>query len=97
MKISPGISSLHQSVGEGTAVMKEAKFIYSLGIGLGLDIGISEKITLTPFVSQRFYSEMTWADLNKSLPDLGVFDENPGAFQQLNVGIRVEFQLLNNY
>ncbi|MCE2790206.1 MAG: hypothetical protein LW630_09885 [Saprospiraceae bacterium] len=61
-------------------------WVYRAGLGLGLDIGFSDLVTLTPHVTYVYYSGMDWRGLSGE--DLLVTDHP----RQVQAGVRVSFR-----
>ncbi|MEL6867411.1 MAG: hypothetical protein AAFP19_23500 [Bacteroidota bacterium] len=62
VQVSPGLS-LFQNRYEGLEEVKSNDTVFSLGIGLGLDIGLTNFVTLTPLISFHRFFNAEWEDL----------------------------------
>lgn len=62
-QISPGVSRIDQTVDFLEQEQNTSAWSFSLGTGLGLDIGFSNLITLTPHIGVRYYFETSWEGL----------------------------------
>ena len=79
-------------------------FGFGIGIGAGLDIGLSDFITITPFIRYSYYPNVEWENLNEilsvdALPPPGSAENNTTDMVQLFFGIRLGFRFdeLNKY
>lgn len=97
LRLSPGLSILRESVFDGTLTLKATQTVFSLGIGGGLDIGISPRLTVTPLFMVRFYPKYDLKGLPRTYPDLWFFEKKTSIFTQFNPGIRLEFQFIEDY
>ncbi len=62
----------------------------SLHVGVGLDVGISDLLTLTPIISYKWTPSMSWEGLSASHNlDLPTNPTSSGAWQQWRLGIRI--------
>jgi len=94
LQVSPGVSYFQHSIQiqESTVVnIEEDAFAFSVGIGAGLDIGLSDFLTLTPMAGFRYYFPSEWAGLEKLFitaePD--PLFETESAIQQFWAGLRL--------
>lgn len=73
VQVSPGLSLVQNKYDD--LVEQEQKsasaFTPSIGIGAGLDIGLSDFLTITPIVSYRYHFGVEWSDFHT------YFDSNP--------------------
>lgn len=95
-RISPGVSRLSQKVKMEATTVRNTQFLFNLGVGAGLDIGVSRRLTVSPFVMGRFYPELFWNDLEESILFSEKIEKKTTFFTQLNVGFRVEFQIIDD-
>lgn len=72
-------------------VTKTSNLVGRLGIGLGLDLGISDYFTLTPMVAYYFYSPFAWEKLEPTTRT-GEFTDSVGSPTQLEASIRLGFR-----
>lgn len=95
--LSPGYSfqnfELNFLEGQSTKVDNNA---FSLGAGLGLDIGVSDAITITPYVGARYFLSSNWEDINleENLVDnqLTLLKTDQNNYLQIFAGIRLGFR-----
>ena len=59
LQLSPGISYWDASVGTGDDVFANRPVAFSIGGGLGFDLGISDLVTITPVVNARYFPEVS--------------------------------------
>lgn len=89
VQLSPGISNMtnKHSIGSSDKVEYEATENYfELGIGVGLDIGISDFLTITP-IAKLFISKD--ADWTNSLNPTPIDGEVKGNYRQVFLGMRL--------
>lgn len=95
VQASPGISYLSQSIDFGDNQFETESLAYSLGVGIGLDIGISDFFTITPLATYRYHLPVEWEALNElagEIPnDYGVLSSE-SSINQLHVGLRLGFR-----
>ena len=96
IRLSPGVSFVRQSVSDGTLTTTGTLTTFSLGVGVGLDIGLSPRLTITPSFTARFFPDYSLRGLPETFSDLWSYEKKTSIFTQLNLGIRVGFQLGNN-
>ncbi len=48
--------------GQGTFENEIKDLVFRAGVGIGLDLGVSDLLTLTPILSYYFHSKMNWTD-----------------------------------
>lgn len=94
LQFSPGISYFHHhiQIQESTVVnIEDEAFAFSVGIGAGLDIGLSDFLTLTPMAGFRYYFPAEWVGLEKLFITAGPdpLFETESAIQQFWAGLRL--------
>lgn len=97
LNISPGVSYFKHQYQLGERNDDNANITYSVGIGTGLDIGVSDFVTITPFFTARYFPEVVWTDLEKQPRN---FDDNQydnseqmdSPLWQMTPGIRILFR-----
>jgi hypothetical protein len=68
----------------------DANLDFKISGGIGLDIGISDLITLTPFIQYQYYPDISWHELSgATLQNVDNINSSLGQFQ---IGIRVGFR-----
>ena len=88
--LSPGISKYSFKVNNFTE--GEGNLNWNAGIGLGMDIGVNDLITATPFVLYRYRSGLKWDSLEEFVNN-GDTDTSANQFQfGLRIGFRPDYQ-----
>ena len=62
--------------------------IFKIGAAAGLDIGLSEQLTLTPMVSMTWLSSKEWEGLNRTYSDLITLDD----YSYIGAGLRLAYK-----
>lgn len=94
LQVSPGVSYFQQEVKtERPASFESNALALSLGVGMGLDIGITDLITFTPMVGARYFPKVEWASLDQFDDGLLIKIKNPeSSISQLYAGARLGFR-----
>jgi hypothetical protein len=97
LQVSPGYSVLEGKADLFSGARARGRsYAPSLGLGMGLDIGLSDKFTFTPFGGARYYPKARWFGLEEALevdPSIGNFEvSNDSAIMQIYVGMRLGFR-----
>lgn len=94
VRLSPGIS--YNRMESTVAVISDTRNVSgispSLGIGIGLDIGVNDFVTVTPFVDYRYMFGTEWKNLNAALiPTSSVVnaDINTSNVETVHFGLRI--------
>lgn len=101
LQLSPGISYLTQ---EAQAFNQEAQpftfeddaVAFSIGAAVGLDLGVSDLLTLTPLAGLRYYPSAEWSNLpefSSGNPEREIVDSRTSIWQYyagLRVGLRFD-------
>lgn len=88
LQLSPGVWRLKNSIVSETTI-EDDDVNWTIGAGAGLDVGVSDFLTLTPIVKFYYSPGHTW----KNLPDVrGEPVEITSSIQQLYAGIRLGFR-----
>ncbi len=88
--VTPGLSFNQTIVSQPSLFTEEStseNLLFHIGLGLGLDLGVSELITLTPMVSYNFFSTGNY-DINVGRESLTV----ESGFTQLQFQVRAGFR-----
>ena len=90
---------MHNSFTTNREKKRDGELGFGIGIGAGLDIGLSDFMTLTPMVRYSYYPNVEWKDLNSSLGLDDSADRNVTDMVQLFLGFRLGFRFdeLNKY
>jgi hypothetical protein len=100
IQLSPGVN-YHNYVHEETSLIdeintiKDDDFSFSLAAGAGIDIGLSEHLTISPYFRARYHFETEIEGYvgEASIPE--VSDNFP--MWQMNAGLRLGFQLTDEF
>ncbi len=100
-----GARSMNNSYEFSTFSETQKSIVYEAGIGTGLDIGISEFLTITPYLNYILTFNAEWESLEKLASDAAGFattddlNLNPTDMNRLAFGIRLGFRFdeLNKY
>ncbi len=98
--LSPGVNYFDLTINKDS--YKTSDIVFSAGLGVGLDVGLTDYLTVTPLVMYHRYFEADWEDLDKALNYL---DELPAdastntSFNQFFFGAKVSIRLdeMNKY
>ncbi len=96
LQITPGLNYFQNSVENPLLDTEKVNdFVFSVGAGLGFDIGVSNMITITPIVSYNHFFNVQWEGLAEQL---GIIVENQAAsgttdLKQFYAGIRLGIRL----
>ena len=94
-QLSPGVSYWNLDHTSGELEVKADATAFNIGAGLGLDIGLSDLVTITPVIGLRYTPSVTWDGLSKAnggIKEWILGDETSNIFQT-NLGIRLGFRL----
>lgn len=90
-KISPGYS--YFNLASGNAYSSE-DYAFSIAGGMGIDMGFSEVITLSPSISYRYFPEIEAAGVSAFLSDETIPDKTSLSqiFASVRLGIRFDYK-----
>lgn len=92
LAVAPGLSyqrnTLYIQPGSPTPALIDRYLAVSTGIGAGLDIGISEQLTISPLAMWRYFPRLKWANL----PLQGAEQEEV-SLAQWQAGLRMGWRL----
>ena len=98
LQISPGYSLFNFEIDEGIGglTFESNTGAFSIGGGLGFDLGLSDFVTLSPLATLRYYPSVTWEELT----DTGILlfpaeVEAESSLLQYNIGLRLGLRLDN--
>ncbi len=99
VQLSPGISRFSFSLKDRstgtTEERKQTNTAFSIGVGTGLDVGISNVFTITPHVQLRYYPSVSWPDLTELRGSYTALSETSNLWQYyagLRFGIRLDYR-----
>jgi hypothetical protein len=85
-QLSPGVAFFQQEISrEGQEPIESEDFTYTLAAGAGLDIGVSDLLTITPMVKYWYIPEAGWAGLDEAL---GI-EESVSSISYLEFALRI--------
>lgn len=94
LQVSPGVSFFQYAIEELSEdpglQADESQLAYSIGVGAGIDIGLSDVLTLTPMAGFRYYLPSEWEGLDEVVqkePDLPFTTES--SIRQIWAGLRL--------
>lgn len=98
--LSPGVNYFDLTINDDS--YKTNDIVFSAGIGAGLDIGLTDYLTLTPMVMYHRYFDAEWEDLDIALDFQDTLPDNAStttSFNQLFFGARLRIRLdeMNKY
>lgn len=96
VQISPGLSYMQYELSYNEEIapdkpveLNSEELAFSLGLGAGLDIGVTDLITVTPLLGLRYYPVMNWPGLSQLPPVNDAVLEEKSPLWQLSAGARV--------
>ena len=95
LQLSPGVSYWDATVGSEDSFFAERQVAFSIGGGLGFDLGLNDLVTLTPMLNVRYFSEINFDSLDVidtgATPLVSSTTANPVIWSAgLRVGIRLD-------
>lgn len=99
IQVSPGISYWDAAFQNSTAAVDDGVLAFSIGGGIGFDLGINDLVTFTPMLNVRYYPEVSLEGnllnpVDSSEPTAISATESPLIW---SAGFRIGFRLDNNY
>jgi len=95
LQLSPGVTFAQSEIVFNENTFKADDLVFSIGLGIGLDLGVSDLVTLSPMVGLRYFPSISWDSLGTSddeTPRL-VVDDPSSSLTQFYAGIRLGFRL----
>jgi len=95
IQISPGISYWDVIHGNELIQLKDQAFAFSIGGGVGFDLGITDLITLTPMANVRYFPKVDLEGIAVSVNDINFNLLSRGSASPLiwSAGLRLGFRL----
>lgn len=95
--VSPGVTFQNNTLKEAGTEITEGDLSYSLGLGLGLDIGVSDFFTITPMISYRYHLPYQWDPLERYGSENVFVKDSESDIRQVFMGIRLGFRFDQRY
>ncbi len=95
IQVAPGVDYIFNSyISDGTS-QKSNDIVPSIGIGIGIDFGLTDLLTVTPMVKVHQYFGAEWDELNTIYePTQSISEElNKNNITQLFAGLRIGLRL----
>lgn len=92
LQLSPGLSYWDAQVGVGDDVLANRPTVFSIGAGLGFDLGISDLVTITPMVNARFFPNVSLQTLSDTDTESFLVKETASPLF-ISGGLRLGFRL----
>jgi opacity protein-like surface antigen len=92
--LSPGVNYFEMSINEDS--YKTNDVVVSAGLGVGLDIGLTDYLTITPLAMYHHYFNAEWEDLDKALDYVDDIPANASTSTSINqffFGVRMSIRL----
>lgn len=95
-QVSPGYSYYQTNFNDD---VKETATAFNIGLGLGIDLGISEFLTISPYIRGIYYPKQVWDNLNSQLTQQNILTKDETVNRQFLFGIRLGFRFdeINKY
>lgn len=99
VSISPGLGIARQhyefnnSFTMTNILQSEHDFNYHLGIGAGIDIGLTDLITVTPLFQWKKYFSLDWENFETLFNQLSENENNSANLSEMNFGLRLGIRL----
>ncbi|MEM1120323.1 MAG: hypothetical protein AAGJ18_07720 [Bacteroidota bacterium] len=97
IEIIPGFSNFQAEASEATVISEDDGWSFKLGLGMGLEVGLNDYVTISPFVRFNRYFNLEWEELQE---DIAAFDNtnplegsNNSPINQFAAGLRLALTL----
>ena len=67
VQIAPGLSYFDGKVEEAAIISEDNGLNFKLGLGIGLEIGLSDYITISPIIKYNRYFNVKWEGLKEDI------------------------------
>lgn len=96
--LSPGITQMNHNIPRGwggvSFELKDQNWAPSGALVLGLDLGISELLTVTPHAGWRYFPKTEWPSLATVVAQSGYLDiDSEGPLHQFHAGLRLGWRI----
>ncbi len=96
LQVSPGLTFAQSEIEFNGNTLKADDLAVSIGLGAGLDLGVSDLVTVSPMAGFRYFPNISWDSLagtpDDEVPSLAVEDTS-SSLTQWYAGIRIGFRL----
>ncbi len=94
LQLSPGLSYADLELRQGEDRTSASSPAFSIGAAAGLDIGLSDLLTVTPLAGARYFFPVSWEGLNKITDDLpgSMLDDETSSIFQFYAALRLGFR-----
>lgn len=90
LQVSPGLHYFEGSITGPNASASSTTLTYSIGAGLGFDLGFSKYFTITPIAGVRYFPGIQWEAITEFFPADGPQAvEESSSLLQYSAGIRI--------
>ena len=91
IQLAPGINYIFNTYKEDSNTQKASDIAPSVGIGIGIDFGLSDFLTITPMVKYQRYFNVEWEGLNEYFDTDQPIDAglNTNHIDQIFAGVRI--------
>lgn len=98
--LSPGLNYYDLKINDDSYATSD--LVFSAGLGVGLDVGLTDYITLTPMVMYNRQFGVTWENLDQALGYLDGLPEGASTTTDINqlffgARLRIRFDEMNKY
>lgn len=95
VQISPGLTYAGSELVYQEQTFDANDISLSIGAAIGLDVGLSDLVTVTPMIGLRYFPSISWDSLGTADDESGrlTVDEASSSLSQWYAGVRVGFRL----
>lgn len=94
--ISPGVSRHNLTTTFDENILREDESsditTFKMGAGLGLDIGVGDLLTVSPFAIYNLHFGSSWIPQEGTYAEVDIVTDNDSSFNQLQFGLRLIFR-----
>ncbi len=95
LQVSPGLSWMKISYENPQSTTHSTAIVPSIGVGVGLDVGITNFFTITPLLNYHYYFNASWKDLAQYANDGRTPSEQASeesSLRQFFAGLKMSFR-----
>ncbi|NRB48278.1 MAG: outer membrane beta-barrel protein [Saprospiraceae bacterium] len=100
VQVSPGLTFAQSEIDFSGNTLKADDLAFSIGLGVGFDLGVSDLVTVSPMAGLRYFPSISWDSLAENpddeTPRLEVEDSS-SSLTQWYAGVRIGFRLDYGY